>query len=423
MRHRTRRATPRALSFILILAIGFLALRWHAAAVADAPKHGKPMPPADANQAIASDAFARALFAQLAGREGNLAVSPTSIESCVFLALAGAGGMTAEEIAQALKLSDRDAADVGRLLDRARAGAQSPTGKMSGSQLTIANSAWFQRGFPIHDAYRKLLEANGRATFETVDFATQTEVARAAINAWVDRETKHKIPELFDSGSLDGSTRMVLANAIYFKGLWRHPFKKEATTNEPFHRPGAADVTVPLMHLNHKFRYLEAGAYQIVELPYEKSPYAMIVWLPKKLDALAGLEQTLTGQGINVSLAKLANTQVDLFLPRFKVGSNLGLADVLSALGMKAAFTPAADFSGISDEPLAISKVVHQALVEVDEEGTEAAAATGIVGVTAAAIEPVRPKVFRADHPFLFAIRHAASGEVLFFGRVETPEK
>jgi serpin B len=288
----------------------------------------------------------------------------------------------------------------------------------------VANSAWVERGFPIKQDYRKLLEGDAGATFETVDFATASEAARRKINAWVDEKTNHKIRELLSPGTVDSSTRLVLANAIYFKGRWREPFSKRATKYAPFHRPGQADVNVPLMHLDHAFRYLETESYQAVEIPYEKSPYAMVVWLPRKVDGLAKLEREWTADRAGKSLANLATVDVDLYLPRFRVEGSLSLAESLGALGMGEAFTPSADFSGISDEPLWISAVVHRALVEVDEEGTEAAAATAIVAPTAAPVEqePVK-KVFRADHPFLFAIRHSGTGQIMFLGRVETPEK
>lgn len=424
----TTRTTLRAVSLILMLVLAIHAARWHSPAGAAAPKQKPPMPPTSDKQtsdkqAAAGDALARALFGELAGRQGNLAVSPASIESCILLALAGARGDTAAEIARALKLNEKDAQNVGRLLDRGRARVADATDESSAVELTIANSAWIQRGLPIHEAYRKLLESGGRAEFETVDFATAAEAARQAINAWVDQETKHKIPELFASGLLDDSTRLVLANAVYFKGVWRHPFEKEATHKRPFHRPGMPDVSAALMHQGETFHYLETDAYQAVELPYEGSDYAMVVWLPKKIDGLADVERAVVAKDMHAALDEMARRPVDLYLPRFRVDANLSLVEVLGSLGMKAAFTPAADFSAITSEPLWISAVVHQALVEVDETGTEAAAATGAVAATAAAIDRPRPVVFRADHPFMFAIRDTATGDVLFMGRVVTPEK
>jgi serpin B len=423
MRRQTTHTTTRNVSLILILALCVQSSSWTAPAPADAAKPKTPMPRNTEQKTAESDAFAREVYAELARREGNIAVSPASIEACVLLALAGARGTTADEIVNTLRLGEEDAQNIAGLLDRARARvAESGADKSKKNVLTIANSAWVQRGFPIHDAYRKLLETGGQATFEAVDFEKASEAARGAINHWVERETNGKISQLFAPGSLDASTRLVLANAVYFKGLWQHPFNKMATKPQPFHRPGLPDLSVPMMHQAEKLRYLETDTYQAVELPYDESPYAMVVWLPRKLDGLAALEKALAGEGFEKSLHKLGRTTIDLLLPRFKVESNLGLVDVLGALGMKRAFTPSADFSGISSEPLWISAVVHRALVEVDEEGTEAAAATGIVATTAAAVDRPQP-VFRANHPFLFAIRNTTTGDVLFVGRVVTPEK
>lgn len=381
-----------------------------------------------------NDAFARALLGKLAAQKGNVVVSPTSIEACVLLALAGAQGETGRQIAFALRLTNAQAQDVGALLDRYLAAEPAPVEDRAPPKdgdakravpegLIIANSIWVQSGFPIHGAYRKLLETNGRATFEEVNFADKVEEARKAINAWVDAKTKHKIPELLGPGSLNASARLVLANAIYFRGKWQQPFEKELTREQPFRRPGQADLKVQLMHQQDRFGYYETELYQVIELPYQGRDESMIIWLPKKAERLGELEKSLTSRGLADVLEKLKRTEVDLYLPRFKVNATLSLVDVLAELGMKQAFTPSANFKGITDESLWISAVIHQALVEVDEVGTEAAAATAIIAVTAAAppSEPVKPVLFRADHPFVFAIRNQASGDILFLGRVDQP--
>lgn len=378
-----------------------------------------------------SDAFARVLLAKLAEQKGNVVVSPTSIESCVVLALAGARGETARQIEAALQLAGDKALDVGQLLDRFQSDlhrVEKPSGENEGKpdepSLVIANSVWVQNDFPIHTSYRKLLETNGRATFELVDFANQLEAARKAINTWVDDKTKHKIPELLGPTALDRTARLVLCNAIYFRGQWGSPFEKELTRDLPFRRPGQPDIQVPLMHQQDYFGYLETETYQAIELPYRGREESMIVWLPKRPEGLADLEKSLTADSLAPSLNSMRRKEVKLFLPRFKIGATLALADTLASLGMKQAFTPAADFKGISDESLFLSAVIHQALVEVDEVGTEAAAATAIVAVTAAApqADPPKPVVFRADHPFVFAIRNMTTGEVLFLGRVDNPK-
>ncbi len=220
---------------------------------------------------------------------------------------------------------------------------------------------------------------------------------------------------------MDNTTRLVLANAVYFKANWMFPFDKRVTQEQPFHRPGAADVTAQLMHAVERHEYYETDTYQVVTLPYAHGPYEMAIWLPREVDGLDRLEAALAGEGA-AGLDHLQRKRVNLLLPRFKVSGDTSLGKVLADMGMAGAFTRSADFSGITDEPLWISAVVHRALVEVDEEGTEAAAATAIVAVGTAAPAPEEIKVFRADHPFLFAIRNHDTGELLFMGRVVEPE-
>lgn len=397
-----------------------------AAAQADPPQKSPKQPMAKPAQQTSGvdDSFARALFTKLAAQPGNVVVSPASVESCVALALAGARGQTAAQIVETLGLSAAERSEPGQLLDRYRTpAAQAEENKDDPAALVVANSAWVQKGFPIHAAYRELLTAKDRATIEAVDFATQTEAARQAINAWVDEKTQHKIKELLAPGVLDSSARLVLANAIYFKGQWLDPFDKDATQDQPFHRPDAPDVTVALMHRDARYKYLETDSYQAVELPYVQGDLSMAVWLPRRAEGLADMEREIGAQGIANSLAKLRTSAVDLFLPRFKLDEQSSLGDALMALGMKDAFSSRADFSGISDQPLSLSAVVHQALVEVDEEGTEAAAATGAIAVTSAIVaDPTPKKVFRADHPFVFAIRNHRTGDVYFMGRMVKPK-
>jgi serpin B len=382
------------------------------------------MPTTTGPAAEIDDGFARRLYARLATEPGNVVVSPASVESCVGLALAGARGQTAAQIVETLGLTATERNDPGLLLDRYRTpAAAAPENKDDPAALVVANSAWVQKGFPIHAAYRELLAKNDRATLELVDFETQTEAARKAINAWVDEKTQHKIKELLAPGVLDSSARLVLANAIYFKGQWLDPFDKDATQDQPFHRPGAADVTVPLMHRDGRYKYLETDSYQAIELPYVQGDLSMAIWLPRRAEGLADMEREILAQGIANSLSKLRPSGVDLFLPRFKLDEQSSLGDALVALGMKDAFSSRADFSGISDQPLSLSAVVHQALVEVDEQGTEAAAATGAIAVTSAIVsDPTPKKVFRADHPFVFAIRNHRTGDVFFMGRMVKPK-
>lgn len=369
------------------------------------------------------DQFARTLYGKLSARSGNLAFSPASIDTCLLLAYAGARGETAAEMAKTLKLTEQDAAEPGRLLATAMARVAKTREPKGGAVLNVANSAWVERTFPIQSAYRQMITKSGGAKFELVDFAKQPDAARRTINAWIGDHTEQKIKDLLAPRTIDGNTRLVLANAIYFKAGWQDEFSKAATKDAPFHRLGQPDVQVRLMHQIDHFDYGETDTYQVVRLAYRDSEYSMVVWLPRKLEGLAALEKQLAAEGTGPSVENLDYKEVDLFLPRFKVNAQVQLAETLAALGMQQAFTPSANFSGITDKPLWISAVVHEAVVEVDEKGTEAAAATAIVAPTAAAPEqdPPKPKVFRADHPFMYAIRHRETGDVLFWGRVEKP--
>ena len=268
-----------------------------------------------------------------------------------------------------------------------------------------------------------MTQANYQAGLHEVDFVAATEEARKTINSWVEKQTTDKIKDLLPPGVLTTDTRLVLTNAIYFKGNWAEQFKKAMTNAQPW-LGVPAKANVPLMHRMDKYRHLDAGVFQALELPYVNQELSMVVFLPKKVDGLEEFEKGLTAAKLTdwtQSLVKSAPREMDVFLPRFKMTSEFNLKNQLAALGMTDAFTRAADFSGMADgkEKLFIQDVVHKAFVEINEEGTEAAAATGVVvGALSARIEPV----FRADHPFFFVIRDNRSGSVLFAGRLIHPQ-
>ena len=247
------------------------------------------------------------------------------------------------------------------------------------------------------------------------------DAARGIINAWVEKETHDKIKNLIPKGALTPLTKLVLTNAIYFKGTWEVPFEKSQTKAGPFHA-GSEKQEVPLMNRHAAMSYAETPDYQAIELPYKGRETSMLVWLPRKAEGLADLEKALSGAAIAATVkAMQSRVTVDLTLPRFKVETESSLQEPLAALGMKDVFDEQkADLTGMHSgrEALSISAVIHKAFVDVNEEGTEAAAATGVVvGATSVQL-PVEPKVFRADRPFLFAIRHIPSSTVLFLGRL-----
>jgi len=271
-----------------------------------------------------------------------------------------------------------------------------------------------------------LTKDNYVAGLQRVDFANP-DGARRDINAWVAQQTANKIKDLLQSGDVTPQTRLVLTNAIYFKGDWQHAFKAEATHDQPFHATPAKDVSVSMMHQTRVFRHFadEAKTFQLLEMPYKDSELSMVVLLPAQVDGLADFEKKLDAESLEKWLQKTQPAKVAVTLPKFTMSRRLGLADHLQAMGMTAAFhAEEADFSGMTEDkpPLFLSAVIHEAWVEVNEKGTEAAAATAVV--VEAAAEPPREQaiVFRADHPFLFLIRDGRSGSILFLGRVNNPK-
>ena len=221
---------------------------------------------------------------------------------------------------------------------------------------------------------------------------------------------------------LNAATRLVLTNAIYFKGDWATQFKKDRTQDEPFTLLNGSTVQTPMMNQKARFGYAETDAIQVLEMPYVGEELTMVVLLPRKTDGIGELEKGLTTENLAQWLDKAHKREVIVAMPKFKMTSKFSMADVLRTMGMMDAFTPAADFSGMTGRrDLFISAVIHQAYVDVNEEGTEAAAATAVTMTLTAAL-PTQPPVFRADHPFLFLIRDKASGSILFLGRLMNPK-
>ena len=239
------------------------------------------------------------------------------------------------------------------------------------------------------------------------------------------QETKDKIKDILPPGSLNDLTRLVLANAIYFKGAWAKRFDKPATFTQPFHVSTASQVDAPLMHHLDKVLYMETSDFQAVELPYSSNEFSMVILLPRQVAGYGQLENRLSPIFLNRTLSQMKAQEVEIFLPRFKLESAFDLNAALAKMGMTDAFGDKADFSGIDGTRLLyISGVFHKAWGEVNEEGTEAAAATVATVLTLSIHEPEPPPpIFRADHPFIFFIRDTRSGSLLFLGRLVDPTK
>ena len=290
-------------------------------------------------------------------------------------------------------------------------------GGKGGVEMSIANALWPQKDYPFLKSYLEMIEAEYGSASRPLDYRSPEE-ARGVINRWVEGETRRKIKDLLPEGSIDSMTRMVLTNAIYFKGNWATQFNVKRTREMPFRLAAGKSRKTPMMFQKGNFGYFQDDEVQVLEMPYKGEKVSMVVLLPRKVDGLAALEKHLAAEKLSGWLGKLRRVKVDTLFPRFKLTSRFDLSGKLQNLGMKKAFSDA-DFSGMDGTTkLYLSAVFHKAFVEVNEEGTEAAAATGaVVGLRSIRRGPS----FRADHPFLFLIRDKATGSILFLGRYAKP--
>jgi serpin B len=366
--------------------------------------------------------FAADLYGQLRAQAGNLCFSPYSISTALAMTCGGARGETEKQMARTLHFNlATDKLPPAFAALAANLGAVQQQGRV---QLAAANSLWPQAGFDFLPDYLTLCQKFFGTSITPVDYLKDTEGARKTINGWVEVRTSRKILELLKPGLLNRSSRLVLVNAIYFKGQWARQFEAARTENEPFHRSLENPAAAPLMRQTGKFGYAEFPGLQVLELPYAGGELSMLLLLPREVDGLGRLETGLTPQQLTAWTADLPPKDVTVFLPRFKLTAEFNLEETLKSLGMSDAFdSRRADFSGMDGrKDLFISKVIHKAFVEVNEEGTEAAAATAVL-VTFGGAPMKRPPipVFRADHPFLFLIRANRTGSILFLGRVTDP--
>jgi serpin B len=369
----------------------------------------------------ANNQFAFDLFNALrAEGQGNLFFSPYSLSAALGMVYAGARGETARQIAHVLhcELPEEQLAGSFQALAQILA-----AGAGRGYELASANRLWGQEGYRFVPAYLELTRRYYGAPLASVDFARQTEQARGEINRWVEQQTRNKIADLIPPGALKPMTRLVLTNAVYFRGDWTEPFKKDATKESPFKMSAERRTPVPLMHQQERFRYAAFDDFQLLDLPYGNEDLAMLVILPRRIDGLASVESSLSPDALQSWIRELVPQEVNVFLPRFKLTAQFELSRTLAELGMPAAFSQAADFSGIATaEELMLAAVLHKAYVDVNEKGTEAAAATGIIVAPTAAAPPAEIPIFRADHPFLFLIRDLRTESILFIGRLLEPK-
>jgi serpin B len=368
----------------------------------------------------ANNAFAFDLYGRIKKPATNLVFSPYSLSSALSMAYAGARGDTAAEIAKAAHFTDDPPAwhpAFSQLAADLR-----PSGDKPAYQLQIANALWGHKDMRVHDEFQTLLKIYYGSELRPVDFVNDREDARGQINAWVKEATRAKIKELLGEGQIPGNTRAILTNAVYFRADWETPFSRSTYPDE-FHLTSDRKKLVDMMHEVNHFQYYDAKKFKLIELPYKDRAASMLIVLPAKIGDLEAAEKELTVDRLTDLQDQMRKELVKLALPRFKIeSSHDALPEVLKEMGIRKAFVlNDADFTGITgDYPLFISKVIQKAVIDVNEKGTEAAAATAIVAEPGAEFTGVR---FVVDRPFLFLLRDNRSGAILFLGRVcDLPE-
>ena len=370
-----------------------------------------------------NSAFAFELYRALRDQEGNLFYSPHSISVALAMTYAGARGETAQQMADTLEflLEQERLHPAFNWLDAELAsrgeGAQGKDGE--GFRLNIVNAIWGQKDYSFLSTFLDVLAENYGAGLRILDFVTEPEESRLAINDWVSDQTEGRIEDLIPQGAIDALTRLVLTNAIYFNAAWAYPFDEDMTADGPFYLIDGGQVTVPMMEQTEAFGYTDGEGYQAVELLYDGDELSMVILLPED-GQFEVFEEGLQADKISDIIGGLQLTEVALTMPQFEFDSEFSLKDTLAEMGMPIAFSGAADFSGMTgSRDLFISEVLHKAFVSVDEAGTEAAAATAVIMRETAM--PGQPVEVTLDHPFIFLIRDIEMGAILFVGRVMNP--
>lgn len=364
-----------------------------------------------------NNAFALDLYRFVAEEEGNIFYSPYSISLALAMTYAGARSETEAQMADVLHfdLPQDRLHPAFNALDLALA---SRGEEEEGFRLHIANAVWGQEGYEFLSDFLQTLAENYGAGLRVLDFKAEPEESRAIINDWVAEETEERIEDLLPPGTIDPNTVLVLTNAIYFNAAWEHPFQEGATKDGTFYLLDGQEVTVPMMKQEKFLAYGEGDDYQALELRYEGEELSMVILLPQEGE-FEEFEGTLDARRIEAMVQDMEFTSVNVTMPKFSFEWDVSLEEALAAMGMPAAFGAGADFSGMTGSPdLFIDDVVHKAFVAVDEEGTEAAAATAVVMAESA---PLSPAEFTVDRPFIFLIRDRETGTILFIGRVMDP--
>jgi len=401
----------RFVSMMIIVAILFLFISF-------------PVARADDNvQAIvkSNNSFSLDLYRQFKVNGGNLFFSPYSISAVLTMTYEGAMGQTAKEIQAVLHLpNDREKIRYDYLNMHAKFNKEGKS-----RDLTCANALWAQKSYPFADEYLKIISEYYDGKAMNLDFAGDAENSFVTINNWVENKTNNKIKNLIPSWAITPMTRLVITNAIYFKADWLEQFDAGKTRNEQFKLDSGQTVDAQMMHKTYDCKYGETSDIQILEMDYLGDDISMLIILPKNND-ISSVENTISEQKIYDWKKGMEKKKVIISLPKFKFETKYFMRDDLMAMGMPSAFGPVADFSGMTSRPgLYISDVIHQAFIEVAEYGTEAAAATAVMESEWCSKEgnKMEPKIFKADHPFIFIIQQKYTGNILFMGRIYDPTK
>lgn len=379
------------------------------------------------------DRFGFDLYAKVE-KDGNLIMSPASVAIALGMTFAGAKADTAAEFSKVLHASDSGLeseawhASMGGLANRWNALAERERPEyMPELAISVANRLFGDKGTTFHDPFLERSARDYRAPLQQLDFQTAAEPSRELINTWVEEQTRDRIKDLIPPNGVTAATRLVLVNAVYFKAQWMDTFQESATSDQPFFVDGSSKTSVPTMARTGYYSHaaVAADGVTLVQMPYENGPFAMVVAVPDKRDGLAALEAKLDAEHVDGWLAALSSKRVSLQFPKFKIDppDSLKLAKVLIDLGLTKAFGGDADFTGMADakEELQISDVFHKGFIEVNEKGTEAAAATAVSMRAGSAMPTDEPIAFNVDRPFVFMIRDTETNAILFMGRVTDP--
>ncbi|MEN3008576.1 serpin family protein [Pseudothermotoga sp.] len=355
------------------------------------------------------------LYKTLASKDGNIFFSPFSLSTALAMTYLGADGNTAEQMERVLHFEK--GIDLHESFSKLIASLNEPS---QNYKLSIANALWLQKNYPLLRSFLDSVEKYYKAPVNMVDFVNNLENSVQRINTWIEEKTEGKIKNMITKDDVDNLTRLILTNAIYFKGVWEIPFDPSRTGKDLFYIDETTSVEVNMMKLTAMFKYFEDEQVQVLQLPYAGGRFSMVIVLPKENVRLSDVERKFSLQRLMHWLENLKILEVQVYLPRFKVEQRFSLKEILTKMGMVDAFTDSADFSKIDGtKMLKIQNVIHQAFVEVNEEGTEAAAATAvIIGIK---MGPKIPIIFKVDRPFLFFIHEKSNNVILFMGRVMKP--